>query len=203
MRRIDPYNLNLFLAESNLPYQVVEKFPVSGQREVYLASGVHDGKKYIVKAAQYGKYSVARIQREIKILNQLNSIYFPTVLFNDYISEEVLERYYDNMLAGGFVQEVEEYRADPVEPFYLTVEDFVENKPWVQFIKEASENALCRLIQHCFHGLELLWNKNIVHRDLKPDNILIRLDGTPVIIDLGIAKSFRSEEHTSELQSQA
>lgn len=197
MRRIDLPNLNLFLADSDLPYQAVEQLPVSGQREVYLATGVHDGAQYVVKVAQYGKYSVARIQREIKILNQLDSPYFPTILFNDYISEEVLERYYDSMLADGLTQEVEDYRADPFEPFYLTVENFVENITWEEFLKEAGEKGLCDLVHHCFHGLDQLWGNRIVHRDLKPENILIRPDGRPVIIDLGIAKSFN--EGTADL----
>lgn len=34
--------------------------------------------------------------------------------------------------------------------------------------------------------------KGYVHRDIKPDNILFRQDGTPVVLDFGIAKSLNS-----------
>ena len=50
---------------------------------------------------------------------------------------------------------------------------------------------LVDFVIHLFNALEILWNNKIVHRDIKPDNILIRPDLRPVIIDLGVAKSLR------------
>lgn len=37
-------------------------------------------------------------------------------------------------------------------------------------------------------GLDYAGSKGFVHRDIKPDNIMFRDDGTPVILDFGIAK---------------
>ena len=40
---------------------------------------------------------------------------------------------------------------------------------------------LCRAVQHAHQHL-------IVHRDIKPSNVLVREDGTPVLLDFGIGK---------------
>lgn len=41
--------------------------------------------------------------------------------------------------------------------------------------------SLCRAVQHAHQRL-------IVHRDIKPGNVLVRGDGTPVLLDFGIGK---------------
>jgi eukaryotic-like serine/threonine-protein kinase len=45
-----------------------------------------------------------------------------------------------------------------------------------------------------FHGLcqalAYLHGEGLVHRDLKPDNVLVRADGTPVLVDFGVASDF-------------
>jgi serine/threonine protein kinase len=43
-------------------------------------------------------------------------------------------------------------------------------------------------LAHClFEAVEAMWAQKFVHRDIKPKNIAFRGDGTPVLIDLGIA----------------
>jgi len=48
-------------------------------------------------------------------------------------------------------------------------------------------------------GLEKAHSAEILHRDIKPDNILIRLDGSPVLIDFGAARQRFSNPAKSEL----
>lgn len=49
-------------------------------------------------------------------------------------------------------------------------------------------------------GVEILSAKDIVHRDLKPANIIVKEDGTPVIVDLGIARGLNYSTLTDEYQ---
>ncbi|MBK9331669.1 MAG: hypothetical protein IPM96_04490 [Ignavibacteria bacterium] len=45
--------------------------------------------------------------------------------------------------------------------------------------------------------LEPIWGDNKIHRDLKPNNIMIKTDGRPVVIDFGIAQDLQNSIHNS------
>jgi tetratricopeptide (TPR) repeat protein len=54
----------------------------------------------------------------------------------------------------------------------------------------ASEAAVCRIltvVRKLCLALAYLHGEGIVHRDLKPGNVMVRPDGTPVIVDFGLA----------------
>jgi serine/threonine-protein kinase len=48
--------------------------------------------------------------------------------------------------------------------------------------------ALCRIVAHAHRQL-------VIHRDLKPSNVMVQLDGTPCLLDFGIAKLLRDDAH--------
>lgn len=54
--------------------------------------------------------------------------------------------------------------------------------------KKIGEDELKRTLFALFEGLERIHNRQIWHRDIKPDNILIRKNGSPVLIDFGAAR---------------
>lgn len=51
-----------------------------------------------------------------------------------------------------------------------------------------SEDFVRKLLGAVLDGLELVHAQGLLHRDIKPHNIIIRPDGTPVLIDFGAAR---------------
>jgi serine/threonine protein kinase len=58
------------------------------------------------------------------------------------------------------------------------------------------ESELVRIVMPILDGLELVHGSGFIHRDIKPDNILIRVDGSPVLLDFGSARLALGRSHT-------
>jgi hypothetical protein len=59
------------------------------------------------------------------------------------------------------------------------------------------ETALREILLGVLDGLEAIHSRAILHRDLKPSNIIIREDGSPVLIDFGAARDFKQRHSRS------
>lgn len=63
--------------------------------------------------------------------------------------------------------------------------------------KTIEEPDLIKLLIPLMGGLEQMHNAGFIHRDIKPDNIFIRNDGSPVLLDFGSARqAMGSQTHT-------
>lgn len=77
-------------------------------------------------------------------------------------------------------------------PFFAM--EFIEGKPLDQFCSEqnCSLEERLRLFRSVCEAVQYAHSRLVIHRDLKPSNILVRGDGTPILLDFGIAKQLES-----------
>ncbi|HEX4770808.1 MAG TPA: tetratricopeptide repeat protein [Bryobacteraceae bacterium] len=77
-------------------------------------------------------------------------------------------------------------------PFFVM--EYVEGKPFDRFCYE--QNCCLadhvRLFRCVCEAVQYAHSRLIVHRDLKPSNILVKADGTPKLLDFGIAKQLEN-----------
>ena len=73
------------------------------------------------------------------------------------------------------------------------VMDLVQGRPLKSWTPRSREEALS-VLEGLFFGVEAIHAQRMAHCDLKPDNVFIDDLGRPVVVDFGLALSFRSLE---------
>jgi len=157
-------------------FNIIEKIAEGGQKIVYFAESKADSSlKVVVKDAQINSIaSLQRIMREINFLSGLNSCYFP-------------KNYGSNFNMSTMTMTV--------------IEEYIEGRTLRNVMSNyQSWDEIKSLLNELINAMESVWANNVVHRDLKPENIIIRTDGTPCIIDFGIARFLDMESITNTLQ---
>jgi len=132
-----------------------------GQKVVYLINHEKYGRCVLKIGIVTNGTSLERIQREVRVLQRIDSEYYP-------------KNYDFQILSNNRFYIVEEFLTGDLLTNHLT--DFSDVK-----------NALI-LLRKLVEGLIVIWDMNIVHRDLKPNNIIITPEKNVRIIDLGIAR---------------
>lgn len=72
--------------------------------------------------------------------------------------------------------------------YFYTVMDFVDGQPLTDFVGTVDELRCIEIIESVFDTLAAVHADGVIHRDLKPANIMVDKNGTPIILDFGLAK---------------
>lgn len=85
---------------------------------------------------------------------------------------------------------------------HFLVMEYIEGKLLTNLINEKEDHRLdlvtvADVIRQAAEGLAHAHAKNMVHRDIKPDNLLVNLDGQVKILDLGLARFFKTTDEES------
>ena len=76
------------------------------------------------------------------------------------------------------------------EPIPYLVSDFIEGVTLADLLtaRRPAPREAAKLIADVAEALHYAHQQGVVHRDVKPSNIMIRPDGSPVVMDFGLAK---------------
>ncbi len=74
-------------------------------------------------------------------------------------------------------------------------------KRWVPQNAPLTQHALLSVIYPLLDGLDAVHRTGFLHRDIKPDNIYIRADGTPVLLDFGAARRVTANHDMTNIVS--
>ena len=147
---------------------IINEF-ISGQKKVALVENKNYGK--CIRKTRNANTSTARINREVEIQNTFNCKYYPKIYFSEVNSNNIL--IYEEYIEGKDLLEI------------FKTDNFYKN----------DEHRCLNLLRELVIALKYIWEKDIVHRDLKPNNIIMRNNNEPVILDLGIAKILESGDN--------
>ena len=166
-----PQNSEPFIGRRIGPYQIVNQIGTGGMGEVYRAFRIDEYEKEVaikvVRAGQESGFSVSRFKNERQILAKLEH---PNVarLVDGGTTDDGLPYFVMELIEG---RPIDEY----CESHKLPIEERL--KLFLQ---------VCSAVQYAHQHL-------IIHRDIKPSNILVTSEGTPKLLDFGIAKILGTE----------
>ncbi len=80
------------------------------------------------------------------------------------------------------------------------LEEYVEGKTLSDILKDGnlSKKEACSIAVQICDSLSFLHSNGIIHRDIKPSNIIIKEDGTAVLIDFSIARLINDREKDTQ-----
>ncbi len=153
-------------------YQIVEKLASGGMGEIYLAVRADEQyeKKVAIKLVRAGldsEFVLERFKTERQVLAGLEHANIA------------------RLLDGG--------TTDEGLPFFVM--EFIEGQPIDEYSdsRQLSIEERLRMFRAVCSAVHYAHQRLLVHRDIKPANILVTAEGTPKLLDFGIAKMLEPE----------
>jgi serine/threonine protein kinase len=118
-----------------------------------------------------------------------------------------LERFLDEARAlatfrhPNIVRVLRYFRENGTAYIVMEYESGVALKRWVPQNAPLSQKALLSIIYPLLDGLEQVHRAGFLHRDIKPDNIYVRADNTPVLLDFGSARRVQTNRDMTNIVS--
>lgn len=175
-----PFVVKLEDAQANYPdYKFIKPLSPSEQKAAFHVQD-QDGNDLCFKIIS-PDYSMARLEREIKALLSLNHPNVVRLKEYTFSSREARTQHY-------------------------LIEEFIPGEDLTKYLVEGKGWDLTRIFSifsQLFDGLDSIKDANLVHRDLKPNNIRVKSNGSPVIIDFGMARHLDKTDITRTAQGAA
>ena len=146
-------------------YRLVRKIGEGGMGTVYQAVHVHLGKTVAVKILPTDKLrsknSVARFKQEMRAVGKVN---------------------HPNVVSAS--------DAGAIDGQHFLVMELVEGADLARIISDRGPLEVadaCEIVRQAAIGLQHAHDIGLVHRDVKPSNLMLAIDGTVKVLDLGLA----------------
>ena len=134
-------------------------------------------------AEQGGDVAVKLIHPQISADENFRSRFFAEAALGKRVQHPGLATVYDVVSEG---------------PWLGTILELIEGEELTSYVRPggAALNEVLDLLGPLADALDHLHDQGIIHRDLKPANVKVRPDGSPVLLDLGIAKDLQRNQES-------
>ena len=156
------------------PYTVIDRLGAGGMGVVYEAEQASPKRRVALKLLRPGLVT-------------------PELVRRFEFESEALGRLRHPCIAQVYEAGVAETDSGPT-PFFAM--ELIEGEPlhrWVRGTRPADDAAL-ELIAKVCDAVQHAHAQGVIHRDLKPSNIIVTPDGTPKILDFGVARSAETRD---------
>ena len=159
------------------PYRIVREIGRGGMGVVYEAEREEFHQRVAIKLLPGGPQNAATVERFRQERSILAGLEHP---------------YIARLLDGGVTAEGELY----------FVMEYIEGQPITDYCRTKKLPVASRLLLFAkvASAVQYAHQNLVVHRDLKPGNILVAEDGTPKLLDFGIAKLLREQQTPSLIE---